>query len=437
MKDPFYFERALEQAVHHELAGFPSAPVSPSARVLAALAATQSSISHPTIRNEDQTGIARRFKFLAVILVLGAAISYMAMKLVAPNVTPLPSMVRISPPPQSGVPVQHRTPIDTTQAPVIQKPQAMVTGAPRKTIGTWIQAPSSGFQPRYWFTTSEVDGKIYVIGGTSGVNLDTAVQVYDTKTGRWVTIQTTGTFTPRIALTSSVVNGKIYVIGGSRGPELPQNLSNALEVFDPATDAWSTPKTTGTFTPRCVLSSAVLNGKIYVIGGFDTRQDLSTFEVFDPKTNVWTTPITTGHFEPRGAFQAVVVNGKLYVVGGMQNGRMPTTVQVFDPVTNRWDSVHAIGHFAPRCDHACGVLDGKIYIMGGSTDGRTPLSKDAFQVFDPETRTWAVPKTRGRFTSRVYVSSVVVNNKFYVLGGIDSTGNLVNTNDEFEPPAIR
>src|ERR1019366_8719058 len=81
----------------------------------------------------------------------------------------------------------------------------------------------------------------------------------------WQTGESVG-FTPSAALTSAFVNGKIYVIGGFDTPF----YENPLQVFDPVENTWSTPVTTGTFTPRWDLTSAVVNGKIYVMGGADT-----------------------------------------------------------------------------------------------------------------------------------------------------------------------
>jgi hypothetical protein len=138
----------------------------------------------------------------------------------------------------------------------------------------------------------------------------------------WSTPTTTGTFTARYDLTSSVVNGKIYAMGGNNGITV-----NILEVFDPSTNAWSTPTTTGTFTARYGLTSDVVNGKIYAMGGANSTY-LNTLEVFDPSTNTWSTPTTTGTFPPRFLHTSSVVNGKIYAIGGSNGGNL-TPLEVF------------------------------------------------------------------------------------------------------------
>ncbi|MBI1929803.1 hypothetical protein HYR99_36830 [Candidatus Poribacteria bacterium] len=83
--------------------------------------------------------------------------------------------------------------------------------------------------------------------------------------------------TPRDSLSTSVVNGKIYAIGGwSKGGPLSTG-----EEYDPATNQWI--KKTDMPTARGGLSTSVVNGKIYAIGGFVSFVDppLSTVEEYD------------------------------------------------------------------------------------------------------------------------------------------------------------
>jgi N-acetylneuraminic acid mutarotase len=308
---------------------------------------------------------------------------------------------------------------------------------PAAVSGTWSVASDSGFAPRAWFTTSVVNGKIYTIGGFGDSLLSTTVDVFDPATNTWGTLVTTGIFTPRASLASAVLNDKIYVMGGMTGPETPDHMSNKLEVFDPSTNAWSTPATTGTFTPRNNLCACVVGGKIYTIGGFNASNDVNTFEVFDPATNTWSTPKTSGTFDPHGAFTAHVINGKIYTIGGFNNlapkgHRVISEVSVFDPATNTWSTLATTGSFTARLLHTSGVIDGKIYVIGGTPNIKDPLRINTVQVFDPASNAWSTPAVAGTFTPRSYLSSGVVNNKIYVLGGQD-TSRVMNVNEVFTP----
>jgi N-acetylneuraminic acid mutarotase len=91
---------------------------------------------------------------------------------------------------------------------------------------------------------------------------------------------------------------------------------STVEVFDPATNTWSTPAVTGGFAPLGGAASVVLDGKIYVAGGNDGFGITNRFNVLDPSTNEWSTPTTAGNFTPRNGPSACVVNGNMYVMGG-------------------------------------------------------------------------------------------------------------------------
>lgn len=303
--------------------------------------------------------------------------------------------------------------------------------------GTWQTASSAGFAPRAWFTSSVVQGKIYVIGGYGDSTLATTTQMFDPSRNTWSTLKTTGTFTPRASLASCVLNDKIYVLGGAIGPERPSNMSNALEIFDPKTSHWSTPKTSGIFTPRNNLCACAIDGKIYTLGGYDAHSpgDLNVLEVFDPATNKWSTPKTTGTFAPHGAFTANVVNGKIYAIGGFNDKgarghRVLGTVEVFDPRTNSWSTPSVSGTFQARLLHTAGVIGNKIYVIGGTPDMVHPVTTNTVQVFDPGTSAWSTPTTTGTFTPRSYLSASVLNNRIYVMGGQD-TARVFNTVEIF------
>ena len=62
---------------------------------------------------------------------------------------------------------------------------------------------------------------------------------------------------------------------------------------------------------KWALSTSVVNGIIYVVGGYGV---VSTVEAYDPATDTWTEKpdIPT----PRGSLRSESVNGKLYAIGG-------------------------------------------------------------------------------------------------------------------------
>ena len=59
---------------------------------------------------------------------------------------------------------------------------------------------------------------------------------------------------------------------------------------------------------------AVLNGKIWVLGGYNGESYLRSVECYCPKKNVW--KMVAPMIKSRSIFNAAVVDGKLYAIGG-------------------------------------------------------------------------------------------------------------------------
>jgi N-acetylneuraminic acid mutarotase len=290
--------------------------------------------------------------------------------------------------------------------------------------GSWATFSANGFTPRGAFTSQEVGGKIYVIGGFTGSDYITTIQVYDPATDSWDSItNATGTFTPRRGMSSVVVGGKIYTFGGANGSG-GSNGSGALnnvEVFDPATNVWDTlPKMP---TARWRSCAVLLGGKIYVMGGY-VSGPVNTVEIFDTLTNTWSQG-DTASFGARSDFAAEVINGKIYVVGGQGDTVSP---QVYDTESNAWTTPVTSGSYVERQGLCAAVINGEIYAFGG-TDGEY---LNTFDVFNPADNSWTTPLTSNVPVPRAGGCGTLYNGKVYIMGGRDDWGQL-DTNSVFIP----
>lgn len=119
--------------------------------------------------------------------------------------------------------------------------------------------------------------KLYVVGGCTSIS---AFDIYDVSTGTWTSGPPMNA--PRCAATGQVVSGKLYVYGGSVFPGAQPALSS-VEVYDPASNAWTTLNPVPSGIPRWDAASGVIGGRIYVAGGTQTALTFfSTLEVLTP-----------------------------------------------------------------------------------------------------------------------------------------------------------
>lgn len=168
-------------------------------------------------------------------------------------------------------------------------------------------------------TCAVIEKKIYVIGGNQrplGGELDytglKVIEMYDTVSDTaWVRLQDMPT--GRWGATAIAVDGKIYVIGGTTG--LANPVYSSIEVYDPNTDSWSTKASMP--TARYQLTTCLLDDKIYAIGGWrnsSTGPIYDKVEVYDPVNDAWKTenpmPVT------RSLLASIAIDDTIIVYGG-------------------------------------------------------------------------------------------------------------------------
>jgi N-acetylneuraminic acid mutarotase len=213
--------------------------------------------------------------------------------------------------------------------------------------------------------------------------------------------------TARISLTTSVVDGKIYAIGGYA--RQGASRLRTVEEYDPATDTWTTKAPMP--TARAGHSSSVVDRKIYAIGGGPAGSAFSVVEAYDPATDTWTKKASMP--APKVWHSASVVDGTIYAIGGGLGSwsTVRRTVYAYDPVTDTWTQKADMP--TQRSSLSTSVVDGKIYAMGGALSSATFLS--TVEEYDPATDTWTIKADIP--TPRMTPSTGVVDGKIIAIGG--------------------
>ncbi|MCR9143969.1 MAG: DUF6519 domain-containing protein [bacterium] len=349
--------------------------------------------------------------------------------------------------------------------------------------------------PRSNGSAVAVDGRIYVIGGdsnpSSGVALS-ANEAFDPDANAWSVRADMPTARTNSAV--AVLNDRVYVFGGN---QVTNAGLNALEVYDPAADSWTT-RAPMPFSGFGMIA-AVVDHRIHVIGGISGGADLNIYKIYDPATDSWSDGPTGMSLRHNGAgavvhntiyyltgqvqgpagdvttneayspaiyfaaqcksdavvppapapapFQldwtaiaalpsdrvggvAATVNDRAYYIGGDDAGAAATaSLYEYDPAQDLWTQRAS----APGArTYAAGVVhDDRIYVFAGIQNGVIQTASD---VYDPVRNEWSslepIP------SSRFYVGAAkTLSGRIFVVGGRDSGGTGLPTNEEYDPVA--
>ena len=260
--------------------------------------------------------------------------------------------------------------------------------------------------PRNHLGGTELNGKLYAIGGQhlgqQNTTNQTEVDVYDPTTNTWSQTTPLPVATGHITANVFVRNGHIVVTAG-RG----QNgvmLANVLD-YDPSTATWT--QLPSLPSGRQSPVSGLVGNQIVVTCGFNGPLHNQTW--------VSETSVTKGTWQSgpslpiaTGEVSVGVINNVMYLVGQDTSATM-----AYNLGTGTWRS-----DLAPRPylgdHHAAEVINNKFYLFGG-LDGNG-ASAGKVQIYDPATNSWSVgapaPYAGGS------MATALIGGKVYVAGGI-------------------
>lgn len=254
----------------------------------------------------------------------------------------------------AGAIVDHCSPIATVEA---YDPDTDLW-----TTGLAPLPPPLRFRP----ASGALGGIVYVVAGLAngcpGQALGTT-QAYDPTTDLWTNKQPLNVARIQVGIGVDSANGLLYAVGGAN-PNF--TALDTVEVYDPSTDSWTLKQPLN--TPRGFPAVAAVNGKIYAVGGQKENFGVvDTVEEFDPDANggfgAWTTKAGIMP-HPRLNSAAAVVDGKIYIIGG-ENLDLFTQVDVYDPSLDVWTTERAMP--TARRFLGAAVVDDTIYALGGES----------------------------------------------------------------------
>ena len=283
-------------------------------------------------------------------------------------------------------------------------------------------------------TASNVNGKLYIIGGRQGNSASSAafstVYAYNPYADIWETKPAMNNV--RGNHVAGVVDGRITVIGGRNGIETNAALIDSIEEYYPDTSGigveqniWDSNASLA--SQIAGLTSSSLNGNAYLFGGtLDLSGALSNVERYHPLVDQWD-PLASLTNEAYGAVSEEV-NGKLYVFGGWNGSSIGQHVEAYDYTSDSWAAQAPMP--STRLLVTSSTVNGKVYLIGGTNENST-VFYNTVEMFDPRGDNWVTLSPIS--VPRYGATSSVVNGKIYVIGGYN--GDYVSEVEEYDPIA--
>ena len=249
--------------------------------------------------------------------------------------------------------------------------------------------------------------------------------------GTWRTVAPMPT--KRTEVAAAALEGKIYVVGGFEKPSLSNmmnfSITPSVEMYDPATDRWTSKRPLPVGLHH--IGIGVVGGRLYIIGGYSKSglsvwNPVATVYAYDPATDSWTerAPMPT----PRGALSVAEHEGKLYAIGGYDRKANNAQVEIYDPARNVWTTAASLP--TPRDHLATATVSGTIYAIGGRLDGDYSRNLAVVERYDPDSDRWR--RVADLPTARSGITAAVVEGRIYVFGGEGPTGTF-GENEAYDP----
>jgi Kelch motif/Galactose oxidase, central domain len=280
--------------------------------------------------------------------------------------------------------------------------------------------------PRYAAVAAPLKGgRVLVAGGYyddgSGDHYLASAEIFNPATNSFSSagIGAMGT-ARRGAVAAPLPDGRVLVAGGDYVDGGGDHYLASADVFDPATNAFTPVGDMG--IPRVRAAAAPLpDGRVLVAGGNDGTTRLSSAEVFNPGTNAFT-PVNDMGTDRARAAAVPLPDGRVLVAGGT-NGVPLSSAVVFNPATNSFSSagIGAMGT-ARQAPAAAPLPDGRVLVSGGVYVEALGGYLASAEVFDPATNSFSSAGIGAMGTARTGAAAAPLpDGRVLVAGGFDGS----------------
>jgi len=267
--------------------------------------------------------------------------------------------------------------------------------------------------PRAAMAAAVYEGQLYLFGGLvappEGVTAS-VLSLASQGAGAAATWQARAPMpAPLGYIQAALIGEKFYVPGGCAASGTP---TGQLEIYDPRLDSWAA----GPPMPQaeCGYAMAVLEGHIYLFGGWDGKAALAGTWIYDPLSKSWSkgSPMAA----PASYASAQAVEGQIFIMGGYDGKQALSANRVYYPSRDQageaaWEEKSPL----PAGQYGMGSasLAGAIYLAGGvAGNGRPAAALEYLPRSDQWVTFEAPPESAGAFPALL-----ALDTRLHLLGG--------------------
>jgi N-acetylneuraminic acid mutarotase len=281
--------------------------------------------------------------------------------------------------------------------------------------GHWSAAGSLPAPRRSPSLTLMPNGKVLLAGGS---DVALATLTFDPATNNW---SGSGALAQaRRAHTATLLgSGKVLVAGGFVTVDTVTNYVQSAELYDAASDTWSS---AGTLTTARAFHTATLlpSGKVLVMSG-NNDAPLNSCELYDPATNQWSAAAPVSGNALTGRTATLLPNGKVFLFGGNDGTTYQNDAVLYDPVRDAWTFLSDSASAATN--HTATLLpSGQVLMVGG---GFKDVANKIAQIYDPPTDTWLQSGLSQAVARYAHTATLLASGKVLVAAG-HSTADLAS-----------